>query len=402
MIKTGVIFCGGYGTRLGSITKKIPKPMVLVNKKPFLEHLIIQLKNLGIEKIYLLVGYKHNFIKKYFKNGKKFGVKIIYSFNEPDKETGYRLNSIKNKIKENFLLMYGDNYSPINLIKHYLFFKKHKSLITLSVCKKKNGNVKFLSENKIKYYSKRDLKFSFVEIGYMICSKKIFNFINDENISFSNYFNKKKICNKLNGLEIKNKYLSISDKKRLSETRKYFLKKNIILIDRDGVLNLKNEKSRYVRNLSELKMNENIISILKKFPNMKYICITNQAGITTKEVKMNDLKKINNYIKNYLKKKKINLVEFFISSAHFKSNNFYRKPNPGNFLKAAEKYKLILDKTFYIGDDPRDVLASYNSNTKCVYLGKKNELKKIIKSDIKSVIINDLLNALSLKQKSEY
>ena len=48
MIKTSVIFCGGYGTRLGSITKKKPKPMVLVNKKPFLEHLIIQLKNLGI------------------------------------------------------------------------------------------------------------------------------------------------------------------------------------------------------------------------------------------------------------------------------------------------------------------------------------------------------------------
>ena len=137
MIKTSVIFCGGYGKRLGSITKKIPKPMVLVNKKPFLEHLIIQLKNLGIKKIYLLVGYKHNLIKKYFKSGKKLGVKIIYSFNEPDKETGYRLNSIKNKIKENFLLMYGDNYSPINLIKHYLFFKKHKSLITLSVCKKK-------------------------------------------------------------------------------------------------------------------------------------------------------------------------------------------------------------------------------------------------------------------------
>ena len=402
MIKTGVIFCGGYGKRLGSITKKIPKPMVLVNKKPFLEHLIIQLKNLGIKKIYLLIGYKHNFIKKYFKNGKKLGVKIIYSFNEPDKETGYRLHSIKKKIKEDFLLMYGDNYSPINLIKHFLFFKKNKSLITLSVSKKKNGNVKFLPGNKIKYYSKRDSKLSFVEIGYMICSKKIFNFVNNKNVSFSNYFNNKNICNRLNGLEIKNKYLSISDKQRLSETRKYFLKKNIILIDRDGVLNLKNEKSRYVRNLGELKMNEKIISILKKFPNMKYICITNQAGIRTKEVKMNELNKIKNYIKNYLRRKKINIVEFFISTAHFKSNNFYRKPNPGNFLKAAEKYKLILDKTFYIGDDPRDVLASYNSNTQCVYLGKKNELKKIIKSDIKSIIINNLSNALSLKQKSEY
>ena len=119
MIKTSVVFCGGYGTRLGSITQKIPKPMVLVNKKPFLEHLIVQLKNLGIKKIFLLVGYKHNQIKKYFKNGKKFGLEIIYSFNEPDKETGYRLNSIRDKIKEDFLLMYADNYSPFNLITNY-------------------------------------------------------------------------------------------------------------------------------------------------------------------------------------------------------------------------------------------------------------------------------------------
>ena len=402
MIKTSVIFCGGYGTRLGSITKKKPKPMVLVNKKPFLEHLIIQLKNLGIKKVYLLVGYKHKQIEKYFKNGKKFGIKIIYSFNKPDKETGYRLNSIKKKIKEDFLLMYADNYCPINLVRHYLFFKKNKSLITLSICKKKKGNISFKSKSKITYHLKRDSKFKYVEIGYMICSPKIFNFLNDDNISLSNYFIGKKISKKINALEIKNKYLSISDTKRLSETRKYFLKKNIVLIDRDGVLNLKNKESRYVRNLNELKMNDSLISKLKKFPNIKYVCISNQAGIATRDVKKINLIKINKYIKSYLRKNKIKLIDFFISTAHFKSKDFYRKPNPGNFLKAALKYKLILDKTFYIGDDPRDVLASYNSNTKCVYIGKKNDLRKIMKSDMKSIIIDNLSKGLYLKNKSEY
>ena len=55
-IKQAVIFCGGMGTRLGFITKNIPKPMVDVCGKPFLEHLIIQLKKNGIKKILLLVG----------------------------------------------------------------------------------------------------------------------------------------------------------------------------------------------------------------------------------------------------------------------------------------------------------------------------------------------------------
>lgn len=402
MIKTSVVFCGGYGTRLGSITQKIPKPMVLVNKKPFLEHLIVQLKNLGIKKIFLLVGYKHNQIKKYFKNGKKFGLEIIYSFNEPDKETGYRLNSIRDKIKEDFLLMYADNYSPFNLIKNYLFFKSNKSLITLSVCKKKFGNIEFSSKDKIKYYIKRNSKLKFVEIGYMICSKKIFNYINNENIKFSNYLVNNKITNKLSGIEIKNNYLSISDQSRLSETRKYFSKKNIILIDRDGVLNLKNKKHRYVRNLTELKMNIKIIKILEKYPTMKYICISNQAGIATKELKKENLDKINKFIKNYLKRKKIRLIDYFISTDHFKSKSFFRKPNPGLFLEAAKKYKLLLDKTFYIGDDPRDIVASYNCNSKCVYVGGKKELKFSNKSSINNSILYNLSKSIKNKYYSKY
>ena len=148
----------------------------------------------------------------------------------------------------------------------------------------------------------------------------------------------KRILNKISAVKINNKYLSISDQSRLLETRKFFKKKNIILIDRDGVLNLKNTESRYVRNLNELKMNHRLISILEKYPEMRYVCITNQAGIATKEVKKSDLEKINKFIKIYLNKKNIKLINFFVSTDHFKSKSFFRKPNPGNFFKAAEKF----------------------------------------------------------------
>ena len=64
-IKQAVILCGGLGSRLGEITKILPKPMVDVVGKPFLEHLIIQLKKNGIKEVYLLVGYKNELIKNY-------------------------------------------------------------------------------------------------------------------------------------------------------------------------------------------------------------------------------------------------------------------------------------------------------------------------------------------------
>tara|TARA_B110000503_G_C7141388_1_gene410981 strand:+ start:1146 stop:2351 length:1206 start_codon:yes stop_codon:yes gene_type:complete len=401
MIKTCVIFCGGLGTRLGSITKKIPKPMVLINNKPFLEHLLMQVKDLGIKNVYLCVGYKKDKIINYFKDGKKLGLKIHYSYSPPESKTGYRLNLIKKKIKENFLLMYCDNYCPINIEKNFLLFKEKKSLVTLSICEKNKGNI-LISNNKIKYKLKRQKEYKFVEIGYMICNRKLLNYVNNKNINLNEYFVKKNISSKISAIIIHNKYLSISDQKRLTETRKYFRKKNIILIDRDGVLNLKNKFARYIRKTNEINMNNKIISILKKYPKIKYVCISNQAGISTGEVKRIDLKKINAFIKSFLKEKKINLIDFYISTDHFNSNSFYRKPNPGNFLEAAKKYHLLLDKTFYIGDDPRDVIASFNANTKCVYTGNKNDLKNFIKPYMKGSMLKNLSKSIELKLNSNY
>ena len=79
-INQAVILCGGKGTRLGKLTKNLPKPMVNVSGKPFLEHLIIQLKKNGVKNIILLIGYKGEIIKKYFNTGKQFGVNISYSY----------------------------------------------------------------------------------------------------------------------------------------------------------------------------------------------------------------------------------------------------------------------------------------------------------------------------------
>ena len=97
MIKQAVILCGGLGTRLGHLTKRIPKPMIMVAGKPFLEHLIIQLKENGIRKILLLVGFKKEKIINYFGNVEKWKVKIEYSYNPPECDTGYRLFFIKKK-----------------------------------------------------------------------------------------------------------------------------------------------------------------------------------------------------------------------------------------------------------------------------------------------------------------
>lgn len=392
MLNQAVIFCGGLGTRLLPLTKILPKPMVLVNGRPFLYHLIMQSKSNGINNFLILFGYKHELIEKYFGNGKKFGVRIKYHYNHQEVLTLKRLLDAKHLLKDSFLLLYADNYASLNLHDLIKKKKKYKSKFIISVCKKSkgNGNTQLDKKNKLisKYSFKKVKNYKYVEIGYAILDKTILpNQKNYKNISFNFFIHncvKKKVVNYYFN---DTNYLSISDIARLKITRKFFNKK-VVLLDRDGVINYKNKKHFYVRSLNELRINKNFIKayydILK---DKKIICITNQAGIATGDVSKKKLHLINKKIISEYRNYKLNIVDFFISKHHFTSSHIDRKPGHGLFLKAAKKYNFILDKTFYIGDDLRDVQASYNAKTKCIYLGK-SKLQNKARVFYKTTLIN--------------
>ena len=66
MITQGLILCGGHGTRLGHITKRVPKPLIKVNNFTVVEHIIKNLSRFGINQIFLLCCYKFELFKKKF------------------------------------------------------------------------------------------------------------------------------------------------------------------------------------------------------------------------------------------------------------------------------------------------------------------------------------------------
>ena len=74
-----VILAGGRGERLRPLTDAVPKPMINVNGKPFLEHQLELLKKNRILEVLLCVGYLNEKITDYFGDGSGFGMKIEYS-----------------------------------------------------------------------------------------------------------------------------------------------------------------------------------------------------------------------------------------------------------------------------------------------------------------------------------
>ena len=118
--RTAVILCGGRGTRLGLITKTIPKSLVKIQKKPIIWYILNILKKNNFNHFILPTGYKEDKLKKYLKKKifKDFNLKIIST--GVDTPIAKRIYTIKKHIKShNFLLLNGDAIFNFNLDKIY-------------------------------------------------------------------------------------------------------------------------------------------------------------------------------------------------------------------------------------------------------------------------------------------
>ncbi|MGP8056188.1 MAG: sugar phosphate nucleotidyltransferase [Nitrososphaerales archaeon] len=105
------ILAGGLGTRLGRLTQTVPKPMIPVNGKPFLEHEIGLLKRSGITDFVLCIGHLGEQVEDYFGNGSKWGVRIRYSYDGPKlMGPAGALKGAQPLLKECFFVTYGDAY----------------------------------------------------------------------------------------------------------------------------------------------------------------------------------------------------------------------------------------------------------------------------------------------------
>ena len=131
-----VILCGGKGTRLSEETRKIPKPMVKIGKKPILIHIMDYYKSFGFDNFILAVGYKQNIIRDYFKKNRTFNsVKVVDT--GQNTLTGGRVLRLKkyfNK-EETFLLTYGDGVTNLNLKNLIRFHKKNRKIATMTAVK---------------------------------------------------------------------------------------------------------------------------------------------------------------------------------------------------------------------------------------------------------------------------
>jgi NDP-sugar pyrophosphorylase family protein len=128
-----LILAGGKGTRLRPYTTVIPKPLMPVGDYPILEIILRQLKNSGVDEVFLGVGYMSQLFQAFFQNGEKYGIKIQYSFEEKPLGTAGPISLVLDQLRDDFVVMNGDLLTTLNYRNLFQFHQDNQAAATIGL-----------------------------------------------------------------------------------------------------------------------------------------------------------------------------------------------------------------------------------------------------------------------------
>jgi len=197
-----LLLAGGFGTRLSEETDVRPKPMVEIDGKPILWHIMKTYSQYGFNEFVVLLGYKGYYIKEYFANYflhqsditidmSDGSMEVHNNSSEPWKvtllDTG--LNSMTGgRIKraqkfvgdEPFMLTYGDGVADINIEELVKFHKSHGKAMTMTSAQPDGrfGALDIDENNRVvEFKEKPKGDGSWINAGYFVCEPKVFDYI---------------------------------------------------------------------------------------------------------------------------------------------------------------------------------------------------------------------------------
>lgn len=407
-----VIMAGGKGTRISSIAKDVPKPMIKIEGIPVLEREIVCLREQGFTDLIITVSYLGNVIMEYFGDGsgkspitgQPFGVKIEYFYEKEPLGNAGALFKIKEKLTEDFLLLNADSLFDIDFNRFVSYHKIKGGLVTLFthpnshpydsglLIANESGSVEqwlAKEDDRPKYYTNR------VNAGLHVMSPQIL----EQKIDTPKVDLDRQLLKPLSGTRKMYVYDSPEYVKDMGTPDRFYAvcedvrsgvvkaknlqnKQKAIFLDRDGTIN------RYVgflKNKDAFELLPGVAESIKKINASGHLAIvvTNQPVIARGEASIEELQEIHNKMETLLGEKGAYLDGIFYCPHHphkgfkgerpeFKVKCECRKPKPGMLLKAAEKFNIDLASSWMVGDGENDIKAGKLAGCRTALIGNEN------------------------------
>lgn len=407
-----VIMAGGKGTRISSIAKDIPKPMIQIDGQPVLEHEIECLRDQGFKDIIITVSHLGTIIMDYFKDGsgrspatgKPFGVKIKYYFEETPLGNAGALFKIKDDLQEDFLLINADAIFDIDFNRLVRYHKKCGGLATIFTHPNSHpydsGIIITNSDFSVeKWMNKEDLRPTYyqnrVNGGIHVLSPLLLQKeLSMEKIDLDRHLLKPLAgTGKMFAYDSPEYLMDMGTPERFQKVcddfqtglvhrRNLQNEQKAIFLDRDGTIN---KYVGFLNHIDDFELLPGVAEAIRKINDSGYLAIvvTNQPVIARGEVTEQELLEIHNKMETILGKERAFLNAIYYCPHHphrgyegevteLKIECGCRKPKPGMLHKAQQNFHLDLSQCWMVGDGENDILAGQAAGCKTALIGTEN------------------------------
>lgn len=362
-----IILAGGFGTRLAKVVKDVPKPMAPVAGRPFLQFVIDDLIEQGVDRIILAVCYKKDVIIDFFGNYYR-GAEILYSIETAPLLTGGAVRQALASCKEDrVFIINGDTFFSVDLNAMRCFSVKRDKNVVIAVKEMREfsryGKVEINAQMEVvEFQEKQYCDLGFINGGIYDIKRTVFDEyptkFSMEDVFFPNALKTHDIL----AFPSQGIFIDIGIPEDYQKAQTLFKNpfRRAAFFDRDGTININYGHVYKLEDLSFVPGTPEIISAWNEL-NVPVIVVSNQAGIAKGLYTEHQMRTFNEYLNNRLKQEYgAHIDAFYICPHHpdYTGECDCRKPKPGLILKAAKEWDIDLSKSIFYGDKESDRLAA--------------------------------------------
>lgn len=360
------ILAGGLATRLRPLTETVPKALIELGGEPFLAHQLRLLRERGVARVVLCVGYLGEKIRDFAGDGRRFGLAIEYSFDGARlMGTGGAIRRALPLLGEAFFVLYGDSYLPCDYRAVERAFQEARKLGLMTVFRNEGrwdaSNIEF-SESRIVRYDKVNSTPDMHHIDYGLGAFRSAIFeelaegqVHDLAALYQDLLHRDQLA----GYEVPERFYEIGSPAGIQELEAYLAasKRRAVFLDRDGVLNeaiVREQRPYPPSGLAEFRIVPDAAMALRRLKDAGFllIVVTNQPDVARGSQTREAVEELNAAIQAALP------VDNFYVCFHDRADGCgCRKPKPGLLLEAAAYRNIDLQRSFLIGDRWRDIDA---------------------------------------------
>jgi NDP-sugar pyrophosphorylase family protein len=167
------ILAGGFGTRLGALTQGLPKPMIPIAGRPYLERVIESFARCGLTDIILLTGYRSEIIEEHFGDGDRFGVRIAYSREREPLGTGGAIREARALLGDRFVMTYGD---VLRYFDYDRFVREHNEPTLAVYPRREIGNAD-VAGGRIVRFDKHAPELPYIDAGFSLMPSSVIDLL---------------------------------------------------------------------------------------------------------------------------------------------------------------------------------------------------------------------------------